>query len=147
MSVPRSVARGVGLAEGVHLHVFADARNTAGSAVTVAVVEGATGVVKRLLTSKSRISKRTTSIARLELVSGQMAANIVRNLHNTMKRWPIVSMTVGIDSMVALYWITNPGKTWKVLVANRVKKGAEITRDSHQLDVLSNGAEFGRSGK
>lgn len=58
--VPRSIARDVGRIEAVHLHIFADASNIA---ATVAVVEGATGVVKGLLTSKSRISKRNTSIA------------------------------------------------------------------------------------
>ena len=68
--VPRCVARGVGRVQAVHLHVFADASNIACSAVTIAVVEGETGVVKGLLTSKSRISKRNTSIARLELVGG-----------------------------------------------------------------------------
>jgi len=31
---------------------------------------------------------------------------------------------------VALYWITNPGKPWKVFVANRVKKMVEITGET-----------------
>ena len=128
--IPRSVTRGVGWIQAVHLHVFADASNIAFSAVTIAVVEGKTGVVKGLLTSKSRVSKRNTSIARLELVSGQMAANMVRNLHNALKRWPIVSTTVWMDSMVTLYWIRNPGKPWKVFVSNRVKKMAEITGET-----------------
>ena len=44
MRVPRSVARGVGPVQAVHLHVFADASNIACSAVTIAVVEGETGV-------------------------------------------------------------------------------------------------------
>ena len=130
MRIPRSVTRGVGRIQAVHLHVFADASNIACSAVTIAVVEGETGVVKGLLTSKSRVSKRNTSIARLELVSGQMAANMVRNLHKALKRWPIVSTTVWMDSMVALYWIRNPGKPWKVSVSNRVKKMAEITGET-----------------
>jgi len=128
--VPRSVARGVGRVQAVHLHVFADASNIACSAVTIAVVEGETGVVKGLLTSKSRISKRNTSVARLELVGGQMAANMVRNLHNALKRWPIVATTLWMDIMVALYWIRNPGKPWKVFVANRVRKVAEITGET-----------------
>ena len=112
----------------VHLHVFADASNIA--AVTLAIVEGERGVMKGLLTSKSRISKRNTSIARLELVSGQMAANMVWNLHNALKRWPIVTTAVWMDSMVALYWISNPGKPWKVFLANSVKKMAEIVSET-----------------
>ena len=54
---------------GVQLHVFADASNTVCSAATVAVVEHSTGFVKGLLTSKSRISKCNTTVARLELVA------------------------------------------------------------------------------
>ena len=34
------------------------------------------------------------------------------------------------NSMVALYWIRNPGKPWKVFVANRVKKIAEIVDET-----------------
>ena len=115
--VPRSVARGVGRVQAIHLYVFADASNITCSAVTIAVAEGETGVVKSLL-----ISKRNTSIGRLELVGGQIAANMVRNLQNALKRWPIVTTTVWIDSMVALYWVINPGKSLKVFVTNRVSR-------------------------
>ena len=94
MRIPRSVTREVGRIQAIHLHVFADASNIACSPVAIAVVEGETGVVKGLLTSKSRVSKRNTPIARIELVSGQMVANMVKNLHNAIKRWPIVSTTV-----------------------------------------------------
>jgi putative component of membrane protein insertase Oxa1/YidC/SpoIIIJ protein YidD len=48
--------------------------------VAIAVVESNTGVVKGLLASKSRISKRDTSIPSLELISGHMSANMTRNL-------------------------------------------------------------------
>ena len=47
----------------LYIFTFADASSIACSAVTIAVVEGTTGVLKGLLTSKSRISKRNTSIA------------------------------------------------------------------------------------
>ena len=111
--------------ESINLHLFADASILACCAVAVAVVEHEAGAVKGLLTSKSRISKRNTSIARLEFVTGHMAANMAKNLHTALQRWPIKSITIWMDSMVALYWITNPGKGWKVFVANRVKKIAE----------------------
>ena len=38
-----------------------------------------------------------------------------------------MSITIWMDSLVALFWINNPGKPWKVFVSNRVKKIAEIT--------------------
>ena len=84
---------------------------------------------KGLLTSKSRISKGNTSVARLELVSGHVAANMAKNLHGALQRWPISSTTIWMDSMVALYWLTNPAKAWKVFVANRVIKIAEATSE------------------
>ncbi|XP_078364031.1 uncharacterized protein LOC144648298 [Oculina patagonica] len=54
-------------------------------------------------------------------------ANMAKNISTALQRWPIKSTTIWMDSMVALYWITNPGKGWKVFVANRVKKIAETT--------------------
>ena len=127
VKIPRAVSREVKRVKAVHLHVFADASKVACSAVTIAVIEHETGTVKGLLTSKSRISKRNATIPRLELVSGHMAANMVKNLCQALHHWPIQSITVWMDSMVALYWICNPGKQWKVFVANRVNKIAEIT--------------------
>ena len=70
-------------------------------------------------------SKRNTLIARLGFRSGRMAANMAKNLGTALHRWPIKSTTSWMDRIVALYWITNPGKGWKVFVANRVKKIAE----------------------
>ena len=84
---------------------------------------------KGVLTSKSRISKSSTSIARLELVRGQMVANMAKNLYGVLQRWPISSTTIWMDSMVALHWLTNPAKAWKVFVANRVRKIAEATSE------------------
>ena len=39
------------------------------------------------------------------------------------------STTLWMDSMVALFWITNPGKAWKVFLANRVRNTAEATSE------------------
>ena len=118
IKVPRSIARDISKIKAVYLHVFADASNIACSVVTIAVVEHSTGFVKGLLTSKSRISKRNTSISRLELVGGQMAANMVKNLLTALGQWPITSVNVWMDSMVALFWICNPGRAWKTFVSN-----------------------------
>ena len=129
VTVPRSIVRNMTKAQAIHLHIFADTSNLACCAAVIAVAEHSSGVVKGLLTSKSRISKRDTSIARLELISGQMAANLAKNLHNALRGWPVESIIVWMDSMVALYWILNPGKSWKVFVANRVWEMAQITEE------------------
>eukprot|EP00794_Sanderia_malayensis_P002861 gene2861-3307_t len=127
VKIPRSLIKENRKVKSVSLHLFADASEMACSAVTVAVIEQSTGIIKGLLTSKSRISKRNTSIARLELVGGQMAANMAKNIYKALESWPITSVNVWMDSMVALFWISNPGKSWKVFVANRVRKISEIT--------------------
>ena len=69
--IPRSVIRECKKVKAVDLHLFADASNLACSAMTISVAEQDTRTVKGFLTSKSRISKRNTSIARSELISGQ----------------------------------------------------------------------------
>ena len=58
-----------------------------------------------------------------------MAANMARNICSALKRMPIVSVTVWMDSLVALFWISNPAKSWKVFVSNRVRKIAAITAE------------------
>ena len=58
-----------------------------------------------------------------------MAANLARNLANALRKLPIRSITVWMGGLVALYWITRPGKAWKVFVTNRVRTIAEITED------------------
>lgn len=42
---------------------------------------------------------------------------------------PIVSVTVWMDSSVALFLLSNPAKSWKMFVANRVRKIASITAE------------------
>ena len=78
--VPRSIAVFVGEVEAVYLYLFADASILACCAVAVVIVHHEGGVAKGLLTSKSRISKRNTLVARLELFSGHMASNMAKNL-------------------------------------------------------------------
>jgi chaperonin GroEL (HSP60 family) len=105
VKVPRAITKKSDVIEGIQLHLFADASNLACCAVTVAVVEHKSGTVKGLLTSKSRISKKNTTIPRLELVSGQMAANMAKNLYHALLRLPVKSIIIWMDSMVALYWL------------------------------------------
>ena len=58
-----------------------------------------------------------------------MAANIAKNLVAALRRWPIASVTVWMDSLVALFWIASPERSWKVFVSNRTRKIAEITEE------------------
>ena len=62
-------------------------------------------------------------------MSGQMAEKMVKNLVAGLKQWPITSVNVWMDSMMALYWMCNPGKALIVFVSNQVRKIAEITQE------------------
>ena len=53
---------GIADTKAVHLHVFTDASNLACCAATITLVEHESGMIKGILTSKSRISKRGISI-------------------------------------------------------------------------------------
>ena len=59
----------------VTLHAFADASKEGTSAAIYAVVKQETAVSQGLLCSKSRLSKKSLTIPRLELVSALMATN------------------------------------------------------------------------
>ncbi|XP_028513627.1 uncharacterized protein LOC114574649 [Exaiptasia diaphana] len=128
VKVPRSIPQGVNNITGVHLNLFGDASKTVCSTVAIAVIEHSTGVFKGMLTSKSTILKQNTTIPRLELISGHMAANMAKNINTALQRWPIKSITIWMDSMTGLYRICNPGKLWKVFVSNRVR-ATKITND------------------
>ena len=122
IKIPRSLVKDNRKVISVKLHIFSDASDKACSSATIAVVEQDAEKVKGLLISKSRISKRNTSTPRLELVGGQMAANMAKNVCKALEKMPINSVICWMDSMAALFWISNPGKPWKAFVANRVRK-------------------------
>ena len=62
VKVPRSVIKDCRKVKSVRIDQFADASNLACSTVTIAVAEQGTDKVKGLLTSKSGIAKRNTSL-------------------------------------------------------------------------------------
>ena len=103
--------------------------------------------VQGLLTSKSRISKSNTMMPRLELVAGQMAVNMTKNVRQALNRWPVSSITIWMDSTVALYWLTSPGRNWKVFVANRAENRKDNRRAQYFLEILPNRQEHSRSRK
>ena len=137
VTVPRTIVRNM-MSDVVHLHVFTDASNLACCIAAIAVIEYSSVMVKGLLlTSKSRISKQDTSIARLELISGQIVANLAKDVHNTLQGWPMKSITVWMDSMVALYWILNLGKSWKgVCHKQSVQNSSNNRRGQTSMEIM-----------
>ena len=120
VKVPRSLVRQCNEVKSIDLHLFADASSLACSAVTIALVKQDTNTVQGLVTSKSRISKTNGTMHRLELVAEHMTAIMANNVQQALPRWPVVSITIWMDSTVALHWLMNPRNNWKVFVANRV---------------------------
>ena len=84
VTVPSTIVKNMTKADAVHLRAFTDASNLACCTAATAVTEHSSAMIKGLLTSRLRISKRDTSIARLELISGQMAVNLAKNIHNAL---------------------------------------------------------------
>jgi hypothetical protein len=81
-----------------------------------------------------------------------MAANMVKNLVAALRRWPIASVTVWVDRLVALFWIASPERSWKVFVSNRTRKIAEITEEvgiswKYCPDLGSRGASIDKMEK
>ena len=61
------------------------------------------------------------TIPRLELVARHMAANLVQNVKEVLKGFPIRSVYGWLDSTVALHWIRGNGE-YKQFMGNRVRK-------------------------
>ena len=104
----------------IQLHSFGDASSKGVCAAVYAVVNQESGTTQGLVTSKSRLSKKSLTIPRLELVAGHMAVNLAVNVRDTLQDCnPVVYCW--LDSTVALYWIQGSGE-YRQFVANRVQK-------------------------
>ena len=79
-----------------------------------------------------------------------MAARLAKNIHNALRGWSVKCIIVWMDRMMALYWIVNPGKSWRVFVSNRVRRIAQITNEvklqSRHCPTERNLADLGSRG-
>ena len=92
IEVPRSLIKDCRKVKAVHIHQSSDASEIACSTVSIAVIDYGTDEAMGLLTSKSRIAGRNTSMLRLEL-GGHMSAKMIRNLCQALKGLPVASIT------------------------------------------------------
>ena len=86
-----------------------------------AVVEQEAGITQRLVAAKARLAKQGLTIPRLELVSAHMVTNVLANVKDALKGFPVVGLHGWIDSTVVLLWIKGGGQ-YKQFVENRVRK-------------------------
>ena len=143
---PRSIVRHQETIESVDLHSFGDASGNGVAATVYAVVNQQSGSSQGLVTAKSRLAKRNTTIPRLELTSAHMATNLLNNVKNALSGFPINELHAWLDSTVALYWIQNGGD-YKQFVANRVRK-IQVYNEIvwHHVPTGDNPADLGSRG-
>lgn len=78
---------------------------------------------------KKVYQNETRKFQGLNLSAAIWPQNMARTVCNGLSRWPIKSVTIWMGSRLALFWLNNPRKNWKVFVADRVKKTPEITNE------------------
>ena len=121
VKIPRSLAPAKKLVQGIDLHVFGDTSGTRTAAAVYAVVHQYSSTSQGLVTVKARLAKKGLTIPRLELVSINVAANLVNSVRNALEGCAVRSVYGWTDSMVALYWMAGKGN-YKQFVANKVKQ-------------------------
>ena len=146
IEVPRSLARHQDEICSIDLHAFGDTSGQGTAAAIYAMVHQEQGVTQGLITAKARLAKKNLTIPRLELVSGQMAANILDNVRNVLTRFPVQDCYGWLDSTVALHWINGEG-SYKQFVRNRVKKIKEKSYIKwRHVGTKENPADIGSRG-
>ena len=99
---------------------FGDASKHGISAAVYAIAHQKSGSNIELLVAKSRLAKKDQSIPRLELVAGNLVANMLESTITALAGIRISGSYAWLDSSVALYWIEGKGQ-YKQFVGNRVK--------------------------
>ena len=100
--------------EAIDSHVFSDTNIIA--VALYAVIYQSSGTSQRLMAAKSRLCKKNVTIPRLELVAMHMAANLCKNIKDSLEEQPIRKFYGWTDSSVALHWTRGRG-TYKQFVS------------------------------
>ena len=58
-----------------------------------------------MLAAKSRLSKRTLTASRHELVAAHMATNLMGKTQSALKKYPVDRCYAWTDSTVVLHWL------------------------------------------
>ena len=98
--------------EVIDFYVFIDS-NIIGRAVALyAVIYQSLGTSQGLVAAKSRLSKKKLTIPRLELVAMHTAANLCKNIKDSLEEQPVRKFYGWTDSSVAFRW-TRGRRTYK----------------------------------
>jgi len=122
--VPRRLTiHGWSQLEGVELHAFSDASQSAyGAAVYLRVVgKDATDTHARLVMSRARVAPlKVVTLPRLELLAALLASRLIVSVQQALHLPASTALFCWTDSMVALGWLKGDPSRWKTFVANRV---------------------------
>ena len=104
----------------IELLIFRDASIVGKSTVGYAVIQQTSSTTQRFVSSKSRLSKKNTSMPRLELIAEVVVEHLTENITNSLQRSKVTAVHGWSDSMVVIYWLKRNG-TYKQFVQNRYK--------------------------
>ena len=117
VEIPRSITSVQEKIKEIELHLFGDASIIGTSAVAYAVIQQTSSKTQGIISSKSRLSKKNTSIPRLELIAAVMVANLAENTTNSLQGFKVTAVHGWSDSMVVIQWLKGNG-TYKQFVQN-----------------------------
>ena len=121
IAIPRCLPNFREPIQSITLHGFGDASKKAISATLYVVVKQKSGTTQGLLTAKTRLAKKESTIPRSELVAAHMTLNMIVNARKALTGYPIENSYCWSDSSTVLYWIKGDG-SYKQYVRNRVNK-------------------------
>ena len=143
---PRSLVNFCEDINDIKLHAFGDASGKGVAAAVFAVIEQPSGVSHGLVAAKSRLAKEQLTIPRQELVSAHMACNLLHNVKQALKGFPVSDVYGWLDSTTALHWLKRGGE-YKQFIRNRVKKILEKAYIQWRyVNTKENPADLGSRG-
>ena len=130
----------------IELHLFRDASIIGTSTVAYAVTQETSSKTQGIISSKSRLSKKNTSIPRLDLIATVMVANLAENITNSLQRFKVTVVHGWSNSMVVLHWVKGNG-TCRQFVKNRIDHiNSKAPIQWHYVSTDENPADIGSRG-
>ena len=79
--------------------------------------------------AKARLAKQNLTIPRLELLSGHMAINLLKNVAEALQGIPLINKYCWLNSSVALHWIRGQGEYKQLVECTRLNPILELNGD------------------
>ena len=129
----------------LEIHVFCDASEAGYCAAVYSRVIHAEKATMTLLAARCRVSPlKSESISRMELIACVLGVRMWNGVKNTYDALP-EHVHFWTDSMVCLYWLSEPAKAFKAFVSHRVGEIQRMTKTQqwHHIPTDQNPADVG----